>query len=71
MASVDASNLLQAYLLDNEEQFIVPFWRLDTSWILCTVSAGTLALCTLCLITSAYVLPPEDGYEFLNDPVGI
>jgi hypothetical protein len=62
---------LQAYLLDNDEQFVVPGWRLDTSWILCTVSAGIAVLCAVGLMVSAYVLPPEDGYEFLSDPVEV
>ncbi|EQB49997.1 hypothetical protein GCG54_00011167 [Colletotrichum gloeosporioides] len=58
-----------AYLFDNDEQFRVPGWGLDTSWILCTVSASVSVLCALGLGISAFVLPPEEGYEFLNDPL--
>ncbi|KAF9880883.1 hypothetical protein CkaCkLH20_01925 [Colletotrichum karsti] len=58
-----------AYLFDNDEFFRVPGWGLDTSWILCTVSASLSVLCALGLAISAFVLPPEEGYEFLNDPL--
>ncbi|KAH8893382.1 hypothetical protein GQ53DRAFT_763687 [Thozetella sp. PMI_491] len=60
-----------AYLFDNDEQFIVPGWRLDTSWILCLVSGSIAVLCALGLAISAFVLPPEDGYEFLDDPLNV
>jgi hypothetical protein len=59
----------QAYLLDSDEQFLVPGWRLDSSWILCTLSAGTAVLCAVGLGMSAYFLPPEHDYELLQDPV--
>ncbi|KAK1512125.1 hypothetical protein CTAM01_01055, partial [Colletotrichum tamarilloi] len=58
-----------AYLYDNDEQFQVPGWGLDSSWILCTVSASISILCAAGLAISAFVLPPEEGYEFLNDPM--
>ncbi|GJC79587.1 pre-mRNA splicing factor [Colletotrichum tofieldiae] len=58
-----------AYLYDNDEQFQVPGWGLDTSWILCTISASVSILCAVGLGISAFVLPPEEGYEFLNDPL--
>ncbi|KAB5572604.1 hypothetical protein GE09DRAFT_1054667 [Coniochaeta sp. 2T2.1] len=54
-----------AYLFDNHSRFAVPGWRLDTSWILCTVSGTVVVLCAVGVAVSAYVLPPEDGYEFL------
>lgn len=57
-----------AYLYDHDEQFIVPGWNLDTSWILCTISASLSVLCAVGLTLSAYLLPEEDGYEFLEDP---
>ena len=63
--------LRKAYLFDNDEQFIVPGWQLDTSWILCTTSGGIAVLSALGLTISAFVLPPEDGYEFINDPVDV
>jgi len=59
----------QAYLLDTDEKFSVPGWALDKSWVLCTVSGGMSLLCVLGLVMSAFVLPPEDGYEFLVDPL--
>jgi len=58
----------QAYLYDNDEQFAIPGWTLDASWYMSTFSA------TICLISaggialSAYLLPPDDGYDFLDDP---
>ncbi|OLN93057.1 hypothetical protein CCHL11_07497 [Colletotrichum chlorophyti] len=58
-----------AYLYDHDEQFRVPGWGLDTSWILCTISASLSVLSALGLAISAFVLPPEEGYEFLNDPI--
>lgn len=57
-----------AYLYDNDEQFAIPGWSLDASWYMSTFSA------TICLIAaggialSAYLLPPDDGYDFLEDP---
>lgn len=51
--------------------FVVPGWKLDTSWVLCTVSGSVAVLCGLGLAISAIALPPEDGYEFLRDPVGV
>ncbi len=45
-----------------------PAGHLDVSWVLCTVSGGTVLLCALGLAMSAFILPPEDGYEFLDDP---
>ncbi|KAL0942667.1 uncharacterized protein CTRU02_200553 [Colletotrichum truncatum] len=58
-----------AYLYDHDEQFRVPGWGLDTSWILCTVSASLSVLCAFGLAISSFILPPEEGYEFLNDPL--
>lgn len=57
-------------MFDNDKYFSVPDWRLDTSWILCTVSASVAALLIGGLVVSAYFLPPEDdGYNFLEDPI--
>lgn len=48
----------------------MPGWDLDTSFILCTVSASIAALLIGGLATAAYFLPPEDdGYNFLEDPL--
>ncbi|KKY39972.1 putative pre-mrna splicing factor [Diaporthe ampelina] len=63
---------LISFLYDNDEYFAVPGWRLDTSWILCTVSAGVAAILVGALSSCAYFLPPEDdGYNFLDDPIDV
>lgn len=63
---------LQSFLYDNDEYFSVPGWRLDTSWILCTVSASVAAILVGALASCAYFLPPEDdGYNFLDDPIDV
>lgn len=59
----------QAYLYDHDDQFTVPGWNLDVSWYLGTVSAGISLVIAAGLATSAYLLPPEEGYEFLDDPL--
>lgn len=66
-----AAMALAAYLFDHDELFLVPGWRLDTPWILCTVSACVSALCALGLAVSAFALPAEDGYIFLSNPSGV
>lgn len=58
----------QSYLYDNNDQFTIPGWHLDTSWLLCTISASLFAACALALAASNYLLPPEGGYDFLPDP---
>ncbi|RYP77461.1 hypothetical protein DL769_003415 [Monosporascus sp. CRB-8-3] len=57
-----------AYLFNNDEQFALPGWRLSSSWILCTVSAAVSVLIALGLWATAQFLPPEDDYEYLDDP---
>jgi hypothetical protein len=59
----------QAYLYDNDDQFMVPGWNLDASWIISTVSAAICFLIAVGLAASAYLLPPEEGYDFLEDPI--
>lgn len=57
-------------MFESDTYFAEPDWRLDTSWILCTVSASVAALLIGGLASSAYLLPPEDdGYDFLDDPL--
>jgi amino acid transporter len=58
-----------AYLFDNDEQFALPGWHLDKSWYLSTVSAAITLLSAGGLALSAYLLPPDDGYDFLEDPL--
>ncbi|KAL7927860.1 hypothetical protein ACQKWADRAFT_278052 [Trichoderma austrokoningii] len=58
-----------AYLYDHDDQFTVPGWNLDVSWYLGTVSAGISLAIAAGLAASAYLLPPEEGYEFLDDPL--
>ncbi|KAJ6440497.1 pre-mRNA splicing factor [Purpureocillium lavendulum] len=58
-----------AYLFDNDDQFTIPGWSLDFSWYLSTFSAAICFFSALGLAVSAYLLPPEEGYEFLDDPL--
>lgn len=61
----------KAYLFDHDDMFLVPGYRLDSSWYLCTISAGVALLTGAGLAISAFVLPPEDGYELLGDSNGV
>jgi hypothetical protein len=58
-----------AYLFENDDQFLVPGWYLDTALYLEAVSAAIAVLCALGLAASRFMLPPEDNYELLYDPV--
>ena len=70
MSGVDEDE--QAYLFDHDDLFLVPGYRLDSSWYLCTFSAGAALLAGVGLAISALVLPPEDGYaQLLNDSNGV
>ncbi|KAM7196510.1 hypothetical protein V8F20_006984 [Naviculisporaceae sp. PSN 640] len=55
------------YLFNHDDMFLVPGYKLGAAWYLCTASAAITILVACGLALSAYVLPPEDGYEFLND----
>ncbi|EGX95886.1 hypothetical protein CCM_00540 [Cordyceps militaris CM01] len=58
-----------AYLFDHDEQFVIPGWQLGVSWYL-ALSSALLGIATVVgLVLSAFVLPPEDGYEFLEEPM--
>ncbi|KKK18176.1 hypothetical protein ARAM_004891 [Aspergillus rambellii] len=66
-AAVQAASMsIVAYLFDNEERFFVG-WRLDESWIYCTVSWCVSVFCAGALILAAYSLPSEGGYELIPD----
>lgn len=58
-----------SYAYDNDEQFLIPGWSLDTSWLLCIISASVSIASAIALTASHYLLPPEGGYDFLEDPV--
>ncbi|KAL4808774.1 hypothetical protein BDV18DRAFT_157712 [Aspergillus unguis] len=55
-----------AYLVDNEERFFIG-WRLDMSWIFCTVSWCVSLVTAGALIFAAHTLPSEGGYELIPD----
>lgn len=53
-----------AYLFDHDHRFFIG-WKLDTGFILCTISWSMAALSGGLLALSALVFPPEGGYELL------
>jgi len=59
-----ASMAIVAYLFDNDDRFFVG-WKLDKSWILCTVSWCIAIISAGFLSLSAFVFSPEDGYELI------
>ncbi|OJJ03299.1 hypothetical protein ASPVEDRAFT_53770 [Aspergillus versicolor CBS 583.65] len=61
-----ASMSVVAYLVDNEARFFVG-WRLDESWIYCTVSWCVSVVSAGALIFAGYTLPSEGGYELIPD----
>jgi len=61
-----AGMAIVAYEFDHDERFF-PGWKLDVSWILCTVSWCVLALTSTGIGISACVLPSEGGYELIPD----
>ncbi|KAI5462635.1 hypothetical protein BGZ63DRAFT_384377 [Mariannaea sp. PMI_226] len=58
-----------AYLFENDDQFTIPGWNLDVSFYLGTTSAIISILTAAGIVLSAYLLPPEDGYDFLQEPL--
>ncbi|KAF4443131.1 pre-mrna splicing factor [Fusarium austroafricanum] len=58
-----------AYLYDHDDQFTIPGWNLDVSFYLSTTGAAICLLTAVGIAFSAYVLPPEEGYDFLSDPL--
>lgn len=62
----DEPGVLQAYLFDNEDRFFVG-WRLDQSWVFCTVSWCFSLICAGAIVIAAQILPSEGGYELIPD----
>ena len=56
--------LRKAYLYDNDDRFF-PGWKLDTSWILCTVSWSAMVVLAGGITAAALLLPSEGGYELI------
>lgn len=54
-----------AYLFDHDARFIEG-WKLDSSWILCTVSWCLALLTGIGIGVAAHVLPEEGGYELID-----
>ncbi|KAK5147856.1 hypothetical protein LTR04_000753 [Oleoguttula sp. CCFEE 6159] len=55
-----------AYLYNHDDRFF-PGWRLDTSWILCTVSWSLLVLDAVGIVSAAFFVPSEGDYELIPD----
>ena len=56
----------QAYLYNSDDRFF-PGWKLDTSWILCTVSWTMMILLAGIISSAAVFLPQEGGYDLIRD----
>ncbi|KAK0107256.1 hypothetical protein ONS95_003957 [Cadophora gregata] len=59
-----AGMAIVAYLFDNDDRFFVG-WKLDKSWILCTVSWSIAIISAALISLSAFVFPSEGGYELI------
>jgi len=59
-----ASMAIVAYVFDTDDRFFVG-WKLDKSWILCTVSWSIAVLSAAFISLSAFVFPSEGGYELI------
>ncbi|KAL4950969.1 hypothetical protein BDW69DRAFT_171016 [Aspergillus filifer] len=67
-AFVQAAGMaIVTYLVDNAEGPFFPGWRLDESWIYCTVSWCISVFSAGALIAAAHSLPSEGGYELIPD----
>ncbi|KAG5962652.1 hypothetical protein E4U57_006904 [Claviceps arundinis] len=58
-----------AFLFDHDDQFAIPDWSLDVSWAISLASAVTTLAAAVGLTASAYLLEPEEGYDYLEDPL--
>ncbi|QUC20410.1 uncharacterized protein UV8b_04651 [Ustilaginoidea virens] len=56
-----------SYLSRHDDQFAIPGFNLDVGWQISLASAVICLLGAAGLAASAYLLPPEDGYSFLED----
>ena len=54
----------QAYLYDNDDRFF-PGWKLDISWVFCTISWSVMMLLAAGITATALLLPSEGGYELI------
>ncbi|KAL2258181.1 hypothetical protein VTK26DRAFT_8621 [Humicola hyalothermophila] len=71
LAAVEFAGMgVVTYLFDHDDFFLVPGYKLDSSYYLCAFSAGFGLLAACGLAISAFVLPPEDGYQVLGDSSG-
>ncbi|KAJ9625558.1 hypothetical protein H2203_004315 [Taxawa tesnikishii (nom. ined.)] len=61
-----AAMAIVAYLYDHDDRFFVG-WKLDTAWVLCTVSWAVLLLDVAGIASAANLLPPEGDYELIPD----
>jgi len=59
-----ASMAIVAYLFDNDDRFFIG-WKLDKSWILCTVSWSIAIVSAVLISLSAYLFPSEGDYELI------
>lgn len=59
-----AGMAIVAYLFDHDPRFILG-WKLDASWILCTISWCLALLTAVGMGAATYVLPEEGGYEMI------
>ncbi|KAK6329771.1 hypothetical protein TWF696_003634 [Orbilia brochopaga] len=57
---------LVSYVYENDERFFVG-WKLDVSWVLCTFSWGITLIIAGMIAMVGWLLPPEDGYERLDE----
>ncbi|MCJ1310988.1 hypothetical protein MMC25_004658 [Agyrium rufum] len=58
---------LMTYIYDEDDRFF-PGWKLDNSWILCTVSWSLAMLLGGGVIATSTLLPEEGGYELIPNP---
>lgn len=63
--------MLQAYLFDHDDLFLVPGYELGMAFYLSAGSVVAAMLAAAGLAISAIVLPREDGYEMLVERSGV